>query len=426
MIAFFIPPPIRNPSHVEYRKAQIAASSLLIILIALVLYSFYFLLYKPDDTTKNYTNLAGVGFLIGTMLLMRFSKSIIPSMTLLVFMSFVAVSISIYHTGGIYSVDISWLLLMVVTSCFFVNLKVGIIYSFCASSYIVFLYLVENNHLASEIQFSSYPNFSNTPHYVFTWVFIIIFLLTLTISFLKTLNNANQKIDALQKIQLENLKQLVAKKNKEIDLLRSKLAQDFHDEMANKLAGIRMLSETIAYKSDRNMLEKSDMIQTLQTIEKRSKDLYNGTKDFVWSIGSDSDNIQALFDFINTELGVFFQIKNIDFNANFQTQYTTLPPIFPPVSRQLIYIVKEICTNVSSLIQVENSKLEFNIKDDNLIIKLSFSIADSSVLIDYASFVNQVENRLLRIEANSKTNLLDKVLNYEFEIPLKPKLVELF
>lgn len=426
MIAFFIPPPIRNPSHVEYRKAQIAASSLLIILIALVLYSFYFLLYKPDDTTKNYTNLAGVGFLIGTMLLMRFSKSIIPSMTLLVFMSFVAVSISIYHTGGIYSVDISWLLLMVVTSCFFVNLKVGIIYSFCASSYIVFLYLVENNHLASEIQFSSYPNFSNTPHYVFTWVFIIIFLLTLTISFLKTLNNANQKIDALQKIQLENLKQLVAKKNKEIDLLRSKLAQDFHDEMANKLAGIRMLSETIAYKSDRNMLEKSDMIQTLQTIEKRSKDLYNGTKDFVWSIGSDSDNIQALFDFINTELGVFFQIKNIDFEANCIAKYIVLPSIYPSVSRQLIFVLKDISTNLSSQIEVENVKMEFVINDESLIIILKFNITNSNVSVDFSDFVKQLENRLLRIDAKTNTKRFGNILNYRFEIPLKPKLVELF
>lgn len=420
MLDFLIHPEIRNPSHPDYRKAQIASFLLFVIFIALLFYSAYFLVYKFQDTVKNSTNLLGLVFIIGSLVLMRLSKSVIPALTILLFFSLIATSTSIYHTGGIYSVDISWFLLTVVTSCFFLNVRSGIAFFVAAAGYVFYLYYIENQGNTNKF-FSEYPNINNTTHYVFTWIFVMLFLLIIIISFLKTLEKANKKIEAMQKNKVEELRQLVEEKNKEIHKLRSKLAQDFHDEVSNKLAGIRMISETIAFKSNHNLLEKTDMIASLQTIENRSKELYQGTKDFIWSISDRSDKISELFTYISDQLNLYFNAKNIEFQSEIVLEKSSENTIDPSISRQLIVIINDFSVIMASEYAISKSKIDFIEKNNNLTILLQYKSAKISTETDYKTLLEKNKNRLTRIEAKRSLKIKDNEILYTFSISLEPK-----
>lgn len=418
MFAFLINPDLRNPVHKEYRKVQIVSNSLFIILIALLIYSTYFFVYKPSDTIKNYTNFTGIMFLIIGLITMRISKNITPILYVLLVFSLVATSISIYHTGGIYSVDISWLLLSMVTACFFLNMYAGITFFICSSIYIIFLYIVENNQTLTVHLFSAYPNIANTNHYFFTWIFVMLFLLILAITYIKTLAKANLKIETLQKNQLLDLTRLVEAKNDEINNLRSKLAQDFHDEVGNKLASIRMLAETIAFKSDQNMLEKSDMIQILKTIENRSINLYQGTKDFIWSLSSKSDKFDELFEYISTELAIYFNLIQIDFDCkcNFNNNLNSL--IQPSISRQIIILLKEFSSSIANEIALEKTSLTFDVQDKYLNILLLYKTNQkfSDDLVQIPIKNNQI--RMLKFNTKVDYKILENGISYSIQVSL--------
>lgn len=74
-------------------------------------------------------------------------------------------------------------------------------------------------------------------------------------------------------------------RKKESESLRLMMAQDFHDEMGNKLASIIVLVSTL------QLLIKNktkDVQKSLVRIENSSKQLFDGTKSFIWSINRKS------------------------------------------------------------------------------------------------------------------------------------------
>ncbi len=131
------------------------------------------------------------------------------------------------------------------------------------------------------------------------------------------------------------------KLEKELSTVRENVAQDFHDELGNKLAGISVLSELIMKDKE---IQNSKSIEMVSQVRKDAKDLYFGIKDFVWSIDSKSDNLNELL-FYLTDFGEeLFQNKGITFKIekNQIEKDIKLPYYW---SRQLLLMFKEIMTN---------------------------------------------------------------------------------
>jgi signal transduction histidine kinase len=121
------------------------------------------------------------------------------------------------------------------------------------------------------------------------------------------------------------------------------MAQDFHDEMGNKLASIIVLVSTL------QILIKDtskDVQNSLIRIEKSSKELFDGTKTFIWSINPDSDTLGAVVSYIN-QFGVeLFEHTQIEFivddgTSNMEKELS----LSVGDSRQLFFILKEVMTN---------------------------------------------------------------------------------
>ncbi|WEK20816.1 MAG: two-component regulator propeller domain-containing protein [Candidatus Pedobacter colombiensis] len=135
-------------------------------------------------------------------------------------------------------------------------------------------------------------HFEITPPYYQTTVFkllivaIIILLILLSVYIIINLNERKRKLRL--KIKLE-----------EQFKIRKQTAEDFHDDLGNKLTRISVLSEVLSSMTDEKDLEKRSIIQKIKT---NVNELYTGTKDILWSLDPKHDTLRELLIHI-TEFG---------------------------------------------------------------------------------------------------------------------------
>ncbi len=152
--------------------------------------------------------------------------------------------------------------------------------------------------------------------------------------------------------------------------VRENMAMDFHDELGNKLAGIAAMSQTLL----QDETQDAQSARALQQIERHSNALYDGVRDFIWSIDSKSDRLEELVTHL-TDFGeglfqdapVTFYVHTRGIEANMD-----LPNYW---GRQLLLIFKEAMTNalrhaqaarVILSIRMEKDVLRMVLEDDGI------------------------------------------------------------
>ncbi|HEY8895303.1 MAG TPA: triple tyrosine motif-containing protein, partial [Niastella sp.] len=163
--------------------------------------------------------------------------------------------------------------------------------------------------------------------------------------------------------------------------IRKKTSQDFHDEMGNKLARIIVLSEILKTK-----LPHHDEGQALaQKILDNVALLYRGTKDIIWSLNPENDNLQYLLLYINN-IGIDFfvdigiEFEPIPIQAVFSQYY--LPMDY---SRNIIMICKEAFTNICKHAQCSKVTADAELIDPDTV---RLTIADNGKSFDTTGSYN--------------------------------------
>lgn len=155
---------------------------------------------------------------------------------------------------------------------------------------------------------------------------------------------------------------------KQLAEVRNQIARDFHDEMGNKLASITVLSNLISFKLAN---PSEDIAELLNKIEQSSKQLYRGTKDFIWSIDTKSDNVMELFTYLRDFGETFYQPIEMDFYVETKEfekfEHSQLPLHW---SRQIVLIFKEAMTNVAKYAESKAVWFHFELVGDQLMICL--------------------------------------------------------
>ena len=130
------------------------------------------------------------------------------------------------------------------------------------------------------------------PVYIIIGVLVLSFVIILII--LRQLNYTKARNEEL-KIAIN--KQLLLEK--ELSEVRENIAQDFHDDLGNKLARISLLSNLANEEiSSENEKLKTKMVQ----IENDANYLYKGTKDFIFSLKEESNYLEELVTYL-TDFG---------------------------------------------------------------------------------------------------------------------------
>lgn len=209
----------------------------------------------------------------------------------------------------------------------------------------------------------AYPFEIITPFHQ-TWLFrFIIFgafvLLGVTLQYMANRRKQNR------------LKLVQALRKEEQDKVRQRTAEDFHDEVGNKLTRINVLTNVLKNKIGNVTPETARIIHQIQD---NTGQLYSGTRDILWSLKPSNDNLFEILHRIRDFGGELFLDTEIEFSfegTDYRWNNYRLPL---DVSRNLIMIFKEAlnnCLKYSHATKVsvkatlkENDRLELCLTDD--------------------------------------------------------------
>lgn len=161
-----------------------------------------------------------------------------------------------------------------------------------------------------------------------------------TIGFLVLLGVAIQSIRV--RLRLRRKRQFDRLRQEEQEKVRRRTAEDFHDELGNKLTRIALLTEILQNKLGP---QQPDVKGIVHQIKENTVQLYGGARDIIWSLNPSSDNLYEILIRIR-DLGVdLFADTGIEFNCEgILDQYHE---VHVPIdySRNLIMIFKEALNN---------------------------------------------------------------------------------
>jgi signal transduction histidine kinase len=242
--------------------------------------------------------------------------------------------------------------------------------------------------------FSIKPAFYQT---IWFKTLVIVSILCLIILFYSLRKKYHERQDRmLQKLRRE-----------EQNKIRIKTAQDFHDEMGNKLARITVLSDILKSKMPAN--------DEAQSIAKKIQDnaalLYQGTKDIIWSLNPKNDNLYFLLMHINDFAVDLFhdteiEFENIEIDEEFKKYF--LPMDY---ARNIMMICKEALTNILKHSHCSKALIEAGLYEGN---KILLIIADNGKgfdikNIEHGNGLHNIRQRAeylkanMEIESNSNT-----------------------
>ncbi|MES3017938.1 MAG: two-component regulator propeller domain-containing protein [Bacteroidota bacterium] len=150
--------------------------------------------------------------------------------------------------------------------------------------------------------------------------------------------------------------------------IREQTAEDFHDDMGNKLTRISILSDILASKIDPDKEEERKLVTQ---IKDTASALYNGTKDILWALDPKADNLYEILShlyYFGTDL---FSNTGIDFH--FKEPDASYKKIRLPMeySRNVTMIFKELLNNVLKHSDAKNAWLNVDVVDGNIKIEVS-------------------------------------------------------
>jgi signal transduction histidine kinase len=208
----------------------------------------------------------------------------------------------------------------------------------------------------------SYP-FTVTPAFYQTTIFrvlaVLLFLLAIIAIYLyKTYSDRRKNIliTQLRLIEQENV--------------RRQTAEDFHDDLGNKLTRVNMLSELLDKKIPGELSEQKKIIRQ---IREGVSEMYSGTKNILWALNPKNDQLGEII----SEVKLFGE-SLFDHTT---TSFTTLPypgdlnKIKLPLgySHNMILIFKELINNILKHAQASEVTFSIEVLSDN---QIYFKIAD--------------------------------------------------
>jgi len=177
-------------------------------------------------------------------------------------------------------------------------------------------------------------------------------------------------------------------RQQEQEHLRKEIARDFHDEMGNQLTRI------INYISVMKLSKNGHAVDLYNKVEESAKYLYSGTRDFIWSIDPQNDELSRLFIHIRDFGEKLFEEKEIQFRAYNEIKESIRVPY--GFSREANLIMKEAMTNVFNHAEAKNvafilrqnqDQFEMVLEDDGK----GFSISE-------VAHLNGIKNMRIRAE----------------------------
>ncbi|EDM36601.1 hypothetical protein PBAL39_25075 [Pedobacter sp. BAL39] len=256
---------------------------------------------------------------------------------------------------------------------------------------------------SATVTFEITPPYYQTSFFRLFAFFVIILVILAAVYTILTLKERKRKLRL--KIKLE-----------EQVKVRKQTAEDFHDDLGNKLTRISVLSEVLCSMISEEDLEKRAIIGK---INENVNDLYNGTRDILWSLNPKNDLLSQLIAHIISFGWEMFNNTAIEFEEDIDLgQFDGKLSL--DISRNLLMIFKEAihnvlkhskATKVTFTAIIHNELLEIRIKDNGMGISGAATIEGHGI--------NNMKVRARRISARLNIRTADQGTALSLQISLK-------
>lgn len=155
---------------------------------------------------------------------------------------------------------------------------------------------------------------------------------------------------------------LIRLRGEEQAKIRLRTAEDFHDEIGNKLTRINVLTSVLKKK----IQETPETVRILGQIEENTALLYSGTRDILWSLKPSNDNLYELLHRIR-DFGIeLFQDTEVAFSFEGIEEDWRKYRLPMDVSRNLLMIFKEALNNSLKYSEAKTVWIEVIMKRRNV------------------------------------------------------------
>lgn len=261
----------------------------------------------------------------------------------------------------------------------------------------------------------------NSPFWLTWWFFVLIILAVILASWgiyrIRLHNN------------IEHIKEVERVRKEENEKVRKAAALDLHDEFGNGLTRISMLIEMARIHIPKENKEANNL---LDVISQNSSRLYQGTKDFIWSINPGNDNLYEIIIRIKDFGDELFYGTGYTFEVNGLTEELRNIKQLPSAGRNIAMIFKEALSNivkhakatkVNLIIETNGAGVTVTLKDNGIGFesiknKNSFGLSNmqqrasrSSATLKIVSAVNTGTEIILTINKPENTIAHEKQIN---------------
>jgi len=201
--------------------------------------------------------------------------------------------------------------------------------------------------------------------------------------------------------------------------VRQRTAEDFHDEVGNRLTRINVLTNVLRSKMPVTTPETERIIEKIQ---ENAAQLYSGTRDILWSLKPSNDNLFQVIHRIRDFGGELFQDTNIQFTFYGTDEKWKDYRLPMDISRNLIMIFKEALNNCLKYSGATEVRLEAYLRPDRA---LQLILTDNGVGFDpqYVKKGHGIDNMNVRAARIHGRLYIDSrkdkgtILNLTFRMP---------
>jgi len=203
----------------------------------------------------------------------------------------------------------------------------------------------------AEFNFTIIPPFYDTV--IFKSFAVLFIILSIWLVFYLFFKTREKKKQSLEEIKLN-----------EQAKIRKQTAEDFHDDIGNKLTRINVLSEILDKKVDDTQIEQKEIIRL---IKENADLLYTGTKDILWALDPKSDNLFEILVHIRNFGIDLFQNTGIEFKMEGILPAYQKLKLTMEFNRNLSLVFKEMLNNILKHAHASQVLIMIIAADDKLI-----------------------------------------------------------
>jgi len=223
-----------------------------------------------------------------------------------------------------------------------------------------------------------------------------------------------QTRDKRKHIRLERLRL------SEQEKVRKQTAEDFHDDLGNKLTRISVLSEILESKIQSGQTDAEEIVSQIKA---SATEMYAGTKDILWSLNPENDRLVEIINFIEKFAQSFFEYTKIKFSMGAVKGPEADVRLPIGYGRNITMVFKELLNNVVKHANASRVEMTVTFSTDRMV---SIVLTDDGIGFDNdavksGSGLKNIRNRVKKVDGSihfSKPPTGGTRVRVNFHIPI--------